>query len=70
MLFCFLELWSRAERRAAASTKNYFNIYAGVTSEATRHDLNELAKFDKDTTNQVVYSSRVHAILDEYTLRR
>ena len=54
--------------------KSYFNDYAGVTSEVTRHDLNErLAKFDKDTTNQIVVAvfPKMDSTLslDEYTLR-
>lgn len=54
--------------------KNYFNDYAGVISESTRHDLNErLAKFDKDTTNQVVVAifpkMDSTLTLDDYTLR-
>lgn len=54
--------------------KNYFNDYASVTSEFTRHDLNErLAKFDKDTTNQVVVAifPKMDSTLslDDYTLR-
>ena len=54
--------------------KGYFNDYAGVISEAKQHELNErLAKFDKDTTNQVVvaiFPKMDSALsLDEYTLR-
>ena len=54
--------------------KGYFNDYAGVVSEAKQHDLNErLAKFDKDTTNQVVVAifpkMDSTLTLDEYTLR-
>ena len=61
------------EELPAIPTK-YFNDYAGVTSEVTQHDLNErLARFDKDTTNQIVVAvfptmdSKLS--LDEYTLR-
>jgi uncharacterized protein len=54
--------------------KDYFNDYAGVTKESTRHDLNErLAKFDKDTTNQLVVAifPKMDSTLslDDYTLR-
>ena len=54
--------------------KSYFNDYAGVTGEAKQHELNErLAKFDKDTTNQVVVAifPKMDSTLslDDYTLR-
>jgi uncharacterized protein len=54
--------------------KSYFNDYAGVISASKQHDLNErLAKFDKDTTNQVVvaiFPKMDSALsLDDYTLR-
>ncbi len=54
--------------------KNYFNDYAGVVTLQKQHELNErLAKFDKDTTNQVVvaiFPKMDSALsLDEYTLR-
>ncbi len=54
--------------------KSYFNDYAGVISESTQHALNErLAKFDKDTTNQVVVAifPKMDSTLslDDYTLR-
>jgi uncharacterized protein len=65
--------FARGEELPAAP-KSYFNDYAGVTSETTRHDLNErLAKFDKDTANQVVVAifAKMDSTLslDEYTLR-
>jgi uncharacterized protein len=64
---------SRAEELPPAP-KGYFNDYAGVISEAKQHDLNErLAKFDKDTTNQIVIAifpkMESTLSLDEYTLR-
>ena len=54
--------------------KKYFNDYAGVTSQRTQDELNErLAKFDKETTNQVVVAifpkMNSSLSLDEYTLR-
>ncbi len=54
--------------------KLYFNDYAEVTSTVTQHILNErLAKFDKDTTNQVVVAifPQMTSTLDErtYTLQ-
>src|SRR6266480_3699395 len=54
--------------------ERYFNDYAGVTSRREQYDLNErLAKFDKDTTNQVVVAifpkMDSDLSLDEYTLR-
>ncbi len=54
--------------------KNYFNDYAGVTSQSIQHDLNErLSPFDKDTTNQVVVAifpkMESPSSLDDYTLR-
>jgi uncharacterized protein len=56
------------------SPTNYFNDYAGVITESTRKDLNaRLAKFDKDTTNQVVVAifpkMNSTSSLDDYTLR-
>ena len=64
---------ARAEELPPAP-KGYFNDYAGIISESKRHDLNErLAKFDKDTTNQVVVAifpkMDSPLSLDEYTLR-
>src|SRR5947209_7258219 len=64
---------ARAEELPPAP-KGYFNDYAGVISESKRQELNErLAKFDKDTTNQVVVAifpkMDSPLSLDEYTLR-
>lgn len=57
-----------------AAPKNYFNDYAGVTGEGTTHELNErLAKFEKETTNQIVVAifPKMDSTLslDDYTLR-
>jgi TPM domain len=54
--------------------EHYFNDYAGVTTQREQHDLNErLAKFDKDTTNQIVVAifPKMDSALsiDEYTLQ-
>jgi TonB family protein len=54
--------------------EHYFNDYAGVTTQREQHDLNErLAKFDKETTNQVVVAifpkMDSASSLDEYTLQ-
>jgi uncharacterized protein len=54
--------------------KNYFNDYAGVTSQSTQHALNKrLAKFDKVTSNQIVVAvfpkMESTLSLDDYTLR-
>lgn len=54
--------------------QNYFNDYAGVISEATQRDLNaRLAKFDRDSTNQIVVAifPKMDSTLslDEYTLQ-
>jgi uncharacterized protein len=64
---------ARAEELPPAP-KGYFNDYAGVISEAKQHELNKrLAKFDKDTTNQVVVAifPKMDSTLslDEYTVR-
>jgi uncharacterized protein len=67
-------LWPALGEELPPVPKNYFNDYAGVTSESTRHTLNErLAKFDKETTNQVVVAvfpkMESGSSLDDYTLR-
>jgi uncharacterized protein len=69
----FAAEFARGEALPPAPT-GYFNDYAGVISQGKQHELNErLAKFDKDTTNQVVvaiFPKMDSALsLDEYTLR-
>src|ERR1700755_1694018 len=54
--------------------KNYFNDYAGVTSQSTQDALNKrLAEFDKIESNQVVVAvfpkMESTLSLDDYTLR-
>jgi len=54
--------------------KHHFNDYAGVISQPKQHELNErLAKFEKDTQNQVVVAifpkMNSTLTLDEYTLQ-
>jgi uncharacterized protein len=57
-----------------ATPKAYFNDYANVTTAPKQQELNErLAKFDKETTNQVmvaIFSEMKSALsMDEYTLK-
>jgi uncharacterized protein len=74
LLSLFVALTVARVEELPPAPKSYFNDYAGVISESKRHDLNErLAKFDKDTTNQVVIAifQKMDSplSLDEYTLR-
>jgi uncharacterized protein len=73
-LLCVTALWRAFGEELPPVPKNYFNDYAGVTSQATQRDLNaRLAKIEKDTTNQVVVAlfpkMQSTLSLDDYTLR-
>lgn len=72
--FLFVAVHIARGEALPAVPKNYCNDYAGVISESVEHALNErLAKFDKDTTNQIVIAifpkMESSLSLDEYTLR-
>ena len=70
----FLSLTVAPAEDLPPAPKAYFNDYAGVTSEANRHELEgRLAKFDKDSSNQVVvaiFPKMDSALsLEQYTLQ-
>ena len=74
VLSLFVALHVALVEELPPAPKGHFNDYAGVISASKQHELNErLAKFDKDTTNQVVvaiFPKMDSALsLDEYTLR-
>ena len=74
VLFLFFAAEFARGEALPPAPKGYFNDYAGVISQAKQHELSErLAKFDKDTTNQVVvaiFPKMDSALsLDEYTLQ-